>query len=342
VTAAITVGPWSVRVRRRPLLIGAVLLVVLAASIVAALSLGAYSVSPADVIATVFGGGSPAQQIIVGRLRLPRVLCAALVGVALGVAGGLFQSVSRNPLGSPDIIGFDTGASTGALVAILLLHGGILPTSIGALVGGAATAVLVYSLAFRGGVSPLRLVLVGLGGGALLGALNSLLIVRAELYDAQSATAWLIGNLAGRGWGNVALLAPVVAVGLVLAALLTRAMTIAEFPDDRAISLGAHPGRTRLAAVAVGVLLASGAVATAGPIQFVALAAPQIARRLTRAPGPNLLPAGLTGAVLLVLADLVAREAFQPRQYPVGVLTGLVGGGYLAWLLGREWREGRA
>jgi iron complex transport system permease protein len=337
----LAVGPWSLRLHPRPIVVGAVLVVVVAVAAVASLGVGEFFVPPGDVVATVLGGGSGAETVIVNRLRLPRVLCGVLVGVALGIAGAIFQSVSRNPLGSPDIIGFTTGASTGALLAILVLSADAVGVAVGALAGGVLTALLVFLLATRDGVSPLRLVLVGIGGAALLQSLNSLLVVRAQIYEAQSAAAWLVGSLAGRGWTNVGVLLPVVVTGVVLAALVSRPLALSEFSDDRATSLGSRPGAVRIVAVAVGVLLAAGAVATAGPIQFVALAAPQIARRLTKAAGPNLLVSGLVGAALLVVADLVAREAFQPRQYPVGVLTGVIGGAYLAWLLGREWKAGR-
>jgi iron complex transport system permease protein len=337
----VAMGPWSVRMHRRTIVAGLGILAALVVALVATLSLGGYSVPIPRVLAAVFGQGSPADELIVAQLRLPRALAAALVGMALGLAGSIFQSVTRNPLGSPDVIGFDTGSATGALVAMLLLHGGIAATSIGAVAGGAVTAVLVFVLAARNGIAPLRLVLVGIGAGALLAAVNSLLIVRAQVYDAQSASTWLVGNLAGRGWPNVALLAPVVVLGAILALLLARPLTLAEFADERSTSLGLHPGRLRVAAIALAVVLASGAVATAGPILFIALAAPQVARRLTRAPGPNLIASGLVGGVLLVCADLAARESFQPRQLPVGVLTGVVGGIYLIWLLGREWRKGR-
>ncbi|MDM4763033.1 iron chelate uptake ABC transporter family permease subunit [Galbitalea sp. SE-J8] len=340
--SVLAVGGWSVRVHRRAALVGGALVVALAGAVLASLSLGAHPVAVSDVLAVLVGRGSAVDELLVGTLRLPRVLTAALVGATLGLAGALFQSVTRNPLGSPDVIGFDAGASTGALVAMLVLHGGVLATSVGAVVGGALTAAIIFGLSSRGGVAPLRLVLVGIGGGAILLAVNSTLIVRAQLYDAQSASVWLVGNLAGRGWPEVAMLAPLVAVGLVAAAVLGPALTLGEFADDRSASLGLHPGRVRLGTIVLGVLLASGAVAVAGPIQFIALAAPQVARRLTGATGPNAVVAGLTGAVLLVITDLAAREAFQPRQLPVGVLTGLVGGAYLAWLLGREWRRGRA
>ncbi|HWB35537.1 MAG TPA: iron chelate uptake ABC transporter family permease subunit [Rugosimonospora sp.] len=340
--SVLAAGSWSVRVHRRSLLVCVGLAGAVLAALVLSLAAGANAFPVPRVIAALRGDGTPAEQLIIAQLRLPRALTALLVGAALGIAGALFQSLTRNPLGSPDVVGFDTGASTGALVVLLLLRGGGGATSVGAVLGGATTAALVFLLASRHGVSPLRLVLVGIGAGALLSSVNSLLIVRAQVYDAQSASVWLVGNLAGRDWDQVRTVGPVLAVGLVACVALSRPLTLGEFSDERSISLGVHPGRVRAAAIATGVLLASTAVAAAGPIQFIALAAPQVARRLTGAAGPNLACAGLTGALLLVLADFAAREAFQPRQLPVGVLTGVVGGGYLLWLLGREWRKGRA
>jgi len=339
----VRLGGASVLVRPRYLVVCVLLVAALLVALAATLSISVNPIPLDRVLTAVFGRGTPAEELIVGTLRLPRALNGALVGLALGLAGALFQSVTRNPLGSPDVIGFDTGAATGALVAMLFAGGGVLATSLGAVAGGVGTAALVFLFATRHRtVAPFRLVLVGIGAGAMLAAVNSLMIVGAQVYDAQSAAVWLVGNLAGRDWTRLALIGPVVAVGLVLALLLSRRLAVGEFSDDRATSLGLAFARTRIAAIAVGVLLASAAVATSGPVAFIALAAPQVARRMSRASGPNLLASGLTGAVFLVLADWAAREAFQPRQLPVGVLSGVVGGLYLVWLLSREWKKGRA
>jgi iron complex transport system permease protein len=338
----VAAGPWSVRVRGRAVLVCALLAVAIVAAVVVSLAAGANSFPIPKVIDAVLGHGTPAEKLIVAELRLPRAVTAALVGLALGIAGAIFQSLTRNPLGSPDVVGFTTGASTGALVVLLVLHGGLTETSLGAVGGGALTALAVFLLSSRRGVAPLRLVLVGIGAAAMLQAVNSLLIVRAQVYDAQSASVWLVGNVVGRDWSDVRLMGGILIVGLVLCVALWRPMTLSEFSDERSMSLGLPVSRTRVVAIGIGVLLASGAVAVAGPIQFIALTAPQVARRLTGAEGANLTASGLTGALLLVVADLAAREAFQPRQLPVGVLTGIVGGVYLAWLLGREWRKGRA
>ncbi|GLY04444.1 MULTISPECIES: iron chelate uptake ABC transporter family permease subunit [Actinoplanes] len=335
-------GSLSIRFGRRSVAVCVLLGVAVAAMVVVSLAAGVNAFPPDRVFAAMTGAGTPAENLIVGELRLPRAVTAALVGVALGLSGAIFQTLTRNPLGSPDVVGFGTGASTGALVMMLLAGGGLLATSIGAVAGGAITATGVYLLSARHGVSaPLRLVLVGIGASTMLASLNSLLIVRAQVYDAQSASIWMVGNLVGRGWADARLIGGALLLGVVACTLLARPLALSEFSDERSMSLGLPAGRMRMSAVAVGVLLASAAVAVAGPIQFIALTAPQVARRITGASGPNLAASGLTGALLLVITDFAAREAFAPRLLPVGVLTGIVGGAYLAWLLGREWRKGR-
>ncbi|NJP46758.1 FecCD family ABC transporter permease [Actinacidiphila epipremni] len=334
-------GGYAVRLDVRTWLVGAVLLAALAVVSVVTLSTGDYHVPPADVVRTLLGGGDPGDSFVVRTLRLPRLLTGLLVGAALGVGGGIFQSVSRNPLGSPDIIGFDTGAASGALVVILALHGSMAEIAAGSVIGGVGTAVLVYLLAMRKGVQGYRLILVGIGIAALLASVNSYLLTRASVTDAQSAAVWLTGSLNGRGWSQVRAVALAVAVLLPLAVPLGRLLRMLELGDDTARALGLAPERIRLSAIVVGVGLTATATACAGPIVFIALAAPQIARRLTKVPGPNVVPAALTGALLLVAADLAAQRVFDPKQLPVGIATGVLGGLYLAWLLGREWRRGR-
>jgi len=339
---AVRLGPLAVRVSARSVLVCALLAVVAVAAATAAVLLGEIQVGLPRLLVTLTGGGSAFEEYLVLDSRLPRVVTALLVGLALGISGAVFQTVSRNPLGSPDVIGFETGAATGGLVALLVVGGGVAGASVGAVLGGMATAVVVYALALRNGLDGLRLVLIGVGLGALLLSVNALLIVRADVYDAQEAGGWLVGNLAGASWDGIGWLAPLVLALCAGALALSRPLTIAELADDSAAGLGQRTDRLRLTAITVGVLLSSLAVAAAGPIAFVALSAPQIARRLTAASGPNLLASGLAGATLLVLADHAARELFQPRQVPVGVVTGLVGGVFLAWLLTREWRKGHA
>ncbi len=303
------------------------------------LSTGSYHVPLSDVVRTVFGDGSTLDRFIITRLREPRLLTALAVGAALGAGGALFQSVSRNPLGSPDIIGFDTGAATGALIVITLIHGTAAQTAAGAVLGGLATAAAVYFLAMRHGVHGYRLILVGIGVGALLSAVNGYLLIRASENDAQSAALWLIGSLNGRGWDYVGPEALALVVLLPAAWWISRALGVLELGDDLSRGLGLRVEWLRGTALLVGVALAASATAAAGPVGFVALSAPQIARRLTATAGPNTLTSALAGAVLLAGSDLAAQQF--PTGLPVGVVTAVLGGLYLAWLLSREWRKGR-
>ncbi|MFE9663996.1 iron chelate uptake ABC transporter family permease subunit [Streptomyces sp. NPDC005955] len=327
------------RLHPRSLTVGTLLALAICAIGLVSLTTGSYSASLGDVFATLVGDGRPGVDFIVRELRLPRLLVAVLVGAALGLGGAMFQSVSRNPLGSPDVVGFTTGSATGALVVILLLGGGLRATAFGAVVGGLLTASLVYVLAFRRGAKGFRLILTGIGIAAMLNALNAYLLTRASLNDAQTAQLWLTGSLNGRRWDHVVPLALALLLLVPVASALGRRMTLLEMGDDTARARGVPVEPTRLALLVTSVALTAVATAAAGPIPFVALAAPQLARRLTGSPGPGLLPAALMGALLLTAADLATQRALAPTQLPVGIGTAALGGLYLAWLLGRQWRR---
>ncbi|MFJ7072221.1 FecCD family ABC transporter permease [Streptomyces sp. NPDC098781] len=324
----------------RALLVCAVLAVSAAGAMILAVGTGAYELSPPEVVRTLAGHGPPGAEFVVLDLRLPRALVALLVGFGMGVAGAVFQSLTRNPLGSPDITGFGNGASAGALVAIILFDAGDAQTAIGAVCGGFATAAGVYLLAWRQGVHGYRLVLVGIGASAVLGAATSFLYVRADIGKAAQSASWLIGSLNTRDWGDVriAALGPVALVPVVLG--YARRLTVLEMGDDTAAALGVPPERSRLVLLCAGTGLTAMAVAAAGPVPFVAMAAPQLARRITRAAGPNLLPAGWTGALLVTAADLATQRVTGSALLPVGVVTGVAGGAYLAWLLRGERKAG--
>jgi iron complex transport system permease protein len=305
------------------------------------LGVGEYSMSPGEVLATLSGRGAPNQEFIIYDLRLPRVLTAVLVGVALGMSGAIFQSITRNPLGSPDIIGFTQGAALAALVEIVIFHGSQAEIAIAAVVGGLAVSLLVYLLAYRKGVQGYRLILVGIGITAVLMSVTSYLLLRAKVNDAQVAFVWLTGSLNARGWEHVwpMVVALVVLVPLTLA--MSRPLRILEMGDDTAHALGVRIGRSRTWLLFLGTALCAVAVSSAGPVGFVALAAPQIARRLTGTATVGLLPAAAMGALLLVVSDLAAQRLLAPTALPVGVATVSVGGLYLAWLLFRENKSGR-
>ncbi|MFI6760303.1 FecCD family ABC transporter permease [Micromonospora sp. NPDC050417] len=333
-------GRITLRVDRRASVVCATLAAVIVVVAVFSLGIGDYPIPVAEVVRTLLGQGTPATDFIVRELRLPRLLTAVLVGAALGVGGALFQSLSRNPLGSPDVVGFDTGAATGALVVILLLGGGGTGTALGAVTGGVVTAMLVYLLAGKRGGSGFRLILIGIAIGALLDAVNAYLITRAEFTDARQGVLWLTGSLDGRGWEQVRPLALVLVVLLPVAVLLGRDLRMLELGDEPARALGVPVERTRLGVMLIGVGLTATATAAAGPIAFISLTAPQVARRLTRGGGPNILPSAFVGAALLVGSDLAAQRLFHPVSLPVGVLTAGIGGLYLAWLLAGQWRKG--
>ncbi|WP_037611932.1 FecCD family ABC transporter permease [Streptomyces albus] len=337
-----TPGGYSVSYRPRALAVGAVCVVLAVVAAVLAIGSGEYPMAPGDVVRTLVGQGNPADAFIVQELRLPRTVTALLVGAGLGLCGAVFQAVVRNPLGSPDMLGFTNGAAAGALVVIVLAGGGSAFLAGGAVIGALVTGALIYGLAWKRGMHGYRLVLVGVGTTAILTGVNSYLITRADITDASRAVLWMTGSLDGRGWGDVLplIVGMVVLVPLVLLGC-ARALRMMEMGDDAASALGIRVERTRLVLLGAAVLLVALSAAAAGPVAFVALVAPQLAKRLTKAPGPNLLPALFMGATLLICADLAAQRAFGDRQLPVGVITGVLGGTYLVWLLATERRAGR-
>jgi iron complex transport system permease protein len=294
----------------------------------------------ADIIEILSGGGRRADRFILLDLRLPRLALGLLSGAALALSGAVFQSLSRNPLGSPDIVGFTTGSASGAVLAIIVFGAGPGGAAAAAIVAGVLTALIVYGLAAIGGGAIRRIVLVGIGISAMLVAVNSYLISRARLDAAQSAAVWLVGTLNGRTWIYAQLLGVALLILTPPLLIMSRRLQMLEMGDDSAHSLGVRVGRSRLLLVLLAVAICAVATAATGPVAFVALAAPQITRRLTGAAGLQLVPSMITGALLMVLSDLVAQRLLAPAQLPVGVVTGAVGGVYLAWLLSVQWRKG--
>ncbi|GAA3105845.1 iron chelate uptake ABC transporter family permease subunit [Streptomyces echinatus] len=336
-----TPGGLSLRLDPRALTVVVLLLAAAGAAGVALIGTGDAKIPAADVLRTLAGNGTAYQDFIVNELRLPRVLVGLLVGASLGLGGALFQSVSRNPLGSPDVLGLSQGSTAGALVVIVLMSGSAAEVTLGALAGGLATGLAIYALAWKQGVHGYRLVLVGIGVNAMMTAVSGYLLTKADLVDATRAVVWMTGSLAGRDWEQVWPLLGLCAVLLPLVLVNARGLRMLEMGDDIANALGVRVQRVRLLLMVSAVLLAAAATAAAGPVSFVALTAPQLARRLTRSPGPNLVPSLCMGAALLVAADWASQRAFGADQLPVGVVTGVLGGVYLLWLLVTERRAGR-
>lgn len=334
-------GELSVRVRPRGAAVAAVCVLVALGVGVVAIGSGDYPMAPGAVLRTLAGAGTAADAFVVEQLRLPRVVSGLLAGAALGLSGALFQSLVRNPLGSPDVLGFTQGAASGALV-VVIAGGGAAALAQGAVVGGVVTGVVIYALAWRQGVHGRQLILVGIGAAAILTGLNGYLLTRANLPDAARAVLWITGSLDGRSWSDVAPL--LAAVGLIAPLTMLgggRALRMLAMGDDTAHALGVRVQRVRLGLLAAAVLLSSFAAAAAGPVAFVALTAPQLARRLTRDTGPNLTASLCMGSALLSAADLAGQRLVPGRDLPVGVLTGVLGGGYLLWLLATSGRKGR-
>lgn len=331
------------RTRRRTAVVTAVLTVVLLAVFLIALSVGDFPIGPGEVVRTLFGGGTVRDNYIVLRLRLPRALAGLFVGVALGLAGAMFQRLLRNPLASPDVIGVTSGSSFLAVLCLVTLGitGPLVPAL--ALLGGLATAMLIYALAWRRGVTGQRLVLIGIGVGAVLASAMSFLLTRADIKVAALALVWLTGSLNRAGWGEVRLGGVFLAVLVPLALLLSRALAMLQLGDETALGLGLRVERARLGLLAIAAALAGVATSIAGPVAFVSFLSGPIATRLLRTGRPGLLPAALVGALITLVADFVAQHLLSgAHQLPVGVVTGAVGAPFLLYLLATGSRRGAA
>ncbi len=331
-------GRLSLRLDGLSIFVSFVLVTLSLGVAVLSLASGKYPIGLVDVFRALAGHGDEQVRMIVVEWRLPRVALAFLLGAALATSGAIFQSLTRNPLGSPDIIGFSAGSYTGALVVILLLSGGYYETALGALTGGIVTAMTVYLLAYRRGVQGFRMIVVGIGVAAVLSAFNAWMIREADLQVAMGAAIWGAGSLNGLGFEQLAPVGVALCIVGPPTLILSRPLRQLEMGDDAARASGVAANRTRLLLMVLGVALTAIVTAAAGPISFIALAAPQIARRLTQSAGVALIPSALMGGLLLLAADWAAQHAFGV-QLPVGVMTVSIGGLYFIWLLIREGRK---
>lgn len=302
-----------------------------------AVTTGSAQITLTEVLQVFAGNGDAYTDMVIGEWRAPRVLLAILLGACLAVSGSIFQNLTGNPLGSPDVIGFQTGSFTGALIVMLVLRGGSIETMIAALVGGMATALVVFLLAIkRGAVRGVRLIIVGIGVSAMLASVNVWIMLTATVEDAIMAGLWGAGNLAGVTWSHFLLAAVAAGVFLTAAAALSRPMRLMRIGTPFATALGQRVRTVQVAAIVVGVALTAVATATVGPISFIALAAPQIARRLVPSDGLALGPTAAVGALLLLAADVIAQRIYPDSPLPVGIVTVCIGGLYFLWLLMRE------
>jgi iron complex transport system permease protein len=264
-----------------------------------------------------------------------------LAGAALGLSGAIFQTLLRNPLASPDFIGVTAGASAAAVLALLVFGLRGYPVSVAAFVGALATAITIYVLSWQRGVTGYRLVLVGVAMTAMMTSVVSYGLTTAEIYDARDALVWLTGSLNAKSWATVTNLGVNLAVLFPLTLLSGRWLTALQVGDETARGLGVPVERGRLALLAVATGLAATATAAVGPVAFVAFVSGPIARRLAGEGGLALVPAALVGALVMTASDVVAQHAIPSVQFPVGVVTAVVGAPYLLWLLAINNRMGR-
>ncbi|MGW1813661.1 FecCD family ABC transporter permease [Streptomyces sp. NPDC002125] len=326
----------------RPWLVLVTLLLSAAVFLVFCLSIGVgdFPIGLSRVMATIVGRGEQVDEFVIMDLRMPRALAGLVVGIALGVSGAITQSVARNPLASPDILGITGGASAVAVLLVTVTGGtaaAVVSTvglSAAALAGGLGTGLLVYFLAWRRGIDGFRLILIGISVSAVMEAITTWLLSTADIRDVARAQAWLVGSLDNRSWDEVRLAAWCALALMVAVACAAFQFKPLHLGDEVAAGLGVRYSRVRAVLLLCAVLLAGAAVSVAGPVPFVALVAPQVAMRLARFPTPPMVASGLTGALLLIGADLIARTAL-PITLPVGVVTAAVGGPFLVYLLVR-------
>lgn len=315
------------------------LIVAVIAVFAASLMIGHTFYGPDDVLRVLAGETVPGASFTVGELRLPRAVLAILAGFAFGIAGVTFQTMLRNPLAAPDIIGITSGASAAAVFGIVILSLDETAVSMMAVAGALLTAFAIYLLSNKGGFAGTRLILIGIGVAAMLDAVVTYVLSEAAVWDLQSAMRWLAGSLNGATWGTVLPLG--IAALVLVPALLAkgRDLDMLRLGDDAAASLGVRLRGTRVIVIVAAVALLAFATAATGPIAFVAFMAGPIAARIVGPGGSLLLPAGLIGALLVQVADLAGQFAFDSR-YPVGVVTGVLGAPYLIYLLIRMNRSG--
>ena len=302
-----------------------------------AVTSGSAQIPLTDAVRALLGQADAYTSMVVVEWRAPRILMAMLLGACLGVSGSIFQNLTDNPLGSPDVIGFQTGSFTGALVVMLILRGGAGDTVAGALVGGLLTALVVFLLSVqRGSVHGVRLIIVGIGVSAMLASVNVWIQLSATVEDAIMAGLWGAGNLSGVTWPTFLLTLLASSVFLLGAALLARPLKLLRIGAPFATALGQRVRAVQVSGIVVGVGLTAVATATVGPISFVALAAPQIARRLVPSDGLALGVTTAVGSFLLLLADVIAQRLHPESPLPVGIVTVSIGGLYFLWLLMKE------
>lgn len=276
------------------------------------------------------------QDMVIWNIRFPRNIVAALVGANLAVAGAILQAVMKNPLADPQIVGVSSGAGLAGVIILILFPSWEYLVPMVAFVGALAAALMVYALAWRNGIRPTRIILAGVAVAAFLGSgISALLVFYGDRV--QGALLWMVGGLSARSWPQVYVLAPYTVVGLILAFLGSRRLTILSLGDETAKGLGLPVEQTRFMMTAVAAFLAASAVSVAGLIGFVGLIIPHIARMIIGTEYRFLLPgSACLGAAVLVVSDTLGRVLFSPVEVPVGIIMAFFGAPFFLWLLRRD------
>ena len=323
----IVVGRWSVLVTPSHVIVGLMLLALSLAVAVVSLRLGKFPLSTQEVIDALQGQGRKVVRVVVVQWKLPRIVLGLVAGLALGVAGAVFQTITRNPLGSPDLIGFSTGAQTGILISVLLLPSSMLSASLASFIGGAAVGAVTYLVSLRGGFTGLRFILVGIAISSMLVSVNRWLLTQVDDDEGLGALKAITGTLGAVRWPVVAPTCLAIGVTVVLTLLASRHLQVLSLGEQVATVLGSPTRRASALLILLGTVLVAVVTMAAGPIGFVALVAPHLARLLTGSPQSPLLVSGLTGSLLLVGSDLLSQLVLE--SMPVSVVTNAVGGLYL-------------
>jgi iron complex transport system permease protein len=325
----------SFHVHKKTVFLAIILAVLTAAAAIISLGMGEMKIHPLDVVKVFLGKGTEQHALIVQTFRLPRILVAILVGASLAVAGAILQGIVRNPLAAPDILGITGGASVAAVAFILFFETvSVKWIPAAAFLGATLVALLLYALAWKQGVTPLRLVLIGVGIKIATSALVTLLITFSPFLLQNKAILWLTGSIYGVSWEDVTMILPWTLLFIILAAVFARRVNIQQLGDEIATGAGSSVQRDRFLLLIMCTALTAAAVSVGGEISFVALLAPHIAKQLV---GPSfggvLSVSAFIGALILLSADLVARVPFAPIDIPVGVFTSAVGAPFFIFLL---------
>lgn len=330
--------PCSVLVERRALGVNIGLALMLLTSCIAYLSFGSVTLAPLDVLQAMLGSGDMMTSFMVQELRLPRLVAACSTGAAFALAGMLMQTLARNRLATPGIIGIDNGATAFAVASVIGVGFSLAPPAM-ALSGGITAAILTFGLAAGSGTQGYRFIIAGIGVGAVFGAMTQLMLARVPIDTANAAYPWTVGSLNARPSGAVQILGIGLMLGLLAALALARSLAVLRFKDATATGLGVSVKSRRLHVLLLSVVLTALAVAVAGPVGMVGLIGPEIARALSTSRHVPIMASTLAGALVMVLADLAGRTLLAPIEIPVGIVTAVVGGPWLLWILMRPQRS---